>query len=530
MRKADLGQIIWAAKRLARDNRGNTMAILAGAIIPMTMVIGGGLDVARAHLAQTRLSQACDASALAGRRAMSNEDLSTAKPEALKFFNFNFPQGYMGTAAFTPSITKPDTGTVRVTAQTTVPTTIMKIFKHGSIPIKVDCDATQNFDNIDIVLVLDVTGSMDQTLSGEKKIVSLRKAVMALYDELASAQTQLSAQGLRLRYAVVPYSMTVNVGKLVRAANSNYIANSWTYQTRYNETAYACGKNNKSTCYSYTYGPKALNVSSFAAGSAVNIKSWVGGSNNSVSWNGCIEERKTVNTISSTSSTAFADIPSGALDLNIDKVPDSNADTKWGPHFPQVVYAPNDADPRPEYCPKEAKRLNVLSRTDMQSYVDALTPVGGTYHDIGMIWGAHFISRGGIFAADNPTVYNDRPVNRYVIYMTDGQMDPDPPSYVAYGVETYDRRVLGGTYGTNVDDSSGSELEKRHTVRFQMACNAAKQGGASIWTIAFGVSAPQSLKDCASSNDQWATSANSTELIAKFKEIGKNIGALRLSK
>ena len=193
------------------------MAIVAGAIIPLTAVIGGGLDVARANLAQSRLSQACDAAALAGRRAMSNEDIETAKPEATKFFNFNFPQNYMGTAAFTPVITKPDTGTVKVAAATTVPTTIMKIFGHASIPIKVDCDATQNFDNLDIVLVLDVTGSMANNLSGEQKIVSLRKAVMALYDELASAQTQLSAQGLRLRYAIVPYSMTVNVGKLVRA-------------------------------------------------------------------------------------------------------------------------------------------------------------------------------------------------------------------------------------------------------------------------------------------------------------------------
>ena len=171
-----------------------------------------------------------------------------------------------------------------------------------------------------------------------------------------------------------------------------------------------------------------------------------------------------------------------------------------------------------------------MTRTEMQNYVNALTPVGGTYHDIGMIWGARFVSRGGIFAADNPSVYNDRPVNRYVIFMTDGLMDPDSPSYVAYGVEQLDRRIVGGTYNTSVPHGSGSDLELRHTTRFRMACNAAKQGQSSVWTIAFGLSAPQPLKDCASNDDQWATSANSAELIAKFKEIGKNIGALRLSK
>ncbi len=97
---------------------------------------------------------------------MSNEDIETAKPEANKFFGFNFPQGYMNSAAFTPTITKPDTGTVKVAAQTSVPTTIMRIFGYGSVPIKVDCNATQNFDNVDIVLVLDTTGSMAYNIAG----------------------------------------------------------------------------------------------------------------------------------------------------------------------------------------------------------------------------------------------------------------------------------------------------------------------------------------------------------------------------
>ena len=525
MRKFVLKRLLAAGGRLVHNERGNTMAVIAGAIIPLTAVIGGGLDIARAHLAQSRLSQACDAAALAGRRAMSNEDIETAKPEANKFFNFNFPQGYMGTASFTPTITKPDVGTVKVVAQTSVPTTLMRIFTKASIPISVDCDATQNFDNIDIVLVLDVTGSMDQTLSGEKKIVSLRKAVMALYDELASAQTQLTAQGLRLRYAVVPYSMTVNTGKLVYAVNSNYIAANWPYQSR-------TWDGSGSDVDDYDYLQKTVDVSSFVAGSSFNTKTVIGGSNNWVTWNGCIEERQTVSTITPSSSTAYADIPSGAFDLHIDKVPDGNSNTKWGPHFPDIVFNPNTSNHRPEYCPKEASRLKTMTRTDMQNYVNALTPVGGTYHDIGMIWGARFISRGGIFAADNPTVYNDRPVNRYVIFMTDGDLAPNSDHYVAYGVEYLDRRVVGGTYGSSVSSGNGSNLEKRHTQRFQMACNAAKQGGSSIWAIAFSndVTSLGPLQNCASNSDQFALSTDSTQLIAKFKEIGKNIGALRLSK
>ena len=96
MRKVNLKTVASAVRRLARDNRGNTMAIVAGAIIPLTAVIGGGLDIARAHLAQSRLSQACDAAALAGRRAMSNEDIETAEARSEQVLQLQFPAGLYG--------------------------------------------------------------------------------------------------------------------------------------------------------------------------------------------------------------------------------------------------------------------------------------------------------------------------------------------------------------------------------------------------------------------------------------------------
>ena len=74
---------------LMHDQRGNAMIIAAAAIIPIMATIGGGLDISRAYLVRARLNQACDAGALAGRRVMTDEDIATATPEALKYFNFN---------------------------------------------------------------------------------------------------------------------------------------------------------------------------------------------------------------------------------------------------------------------------------------------------------------------------------------------------------------------------------------------------------------------------------------------------------
>src|SRR3954466_1667747 len=227
-------------RRLARDARGNTLAIVGAALVPLAGMIGSGVDMSRAYMAKTRLQSACDAGALAGRRVMQNDTLTTSvTSEATRFFNFNFPQQLYSTATFTPAVTRPSSGTVRVTASTTIPTSIMRIFGFTSLPLNVTCDASLNFVNTDVMLVLDTTGSMDNDVNDNytsndsaRKITALRDAVMALYDQLAPTQTQLAAAGMRLRYGIVPYSSTVNVGALIRSVNSGFLSDSVTYQSR----------------------------------------------------------------------------------------------------------------------------------------------------------------------------------------------------------------------------------------------------------------------------------------------------------
>src|SRR3954470_11325217 len=88
-------------RRLARDTRGNTLAIVGAALVPLAGMIGSGVDMSRAYMAKTRLQSACDAGALAGRRVMQNDTLDSAViNEANRFFNFNFPQHLYGTPTF----------------------------------------------------------------------------------------------------------------------------------------------------------------------------------------------------------------------------------------------------------------------------------------------------------------------------------------------------------------------------------------------------------------------------------------------
>lgn len=56
--------------RLRRDTKGNTLALCAAAIIPLTAIIGSALDLSVAYMARSRLQNACDAGVLAGRQYM----------------------------------------------------------------------------------------------------------------------------------------------------------------------------------------------------------------------------------------------------------------------------------------------------------------------------------------------------------------------------------------------------------------------------------------------------------------------------
>jgi len=655
-----LGQIQRFLKRLWPDRSANVLMIAAVAMIPLMALIGSAVDISRAYMVKTKLQSACDASSLAARRIMRDDDLSaTVEATGRRFFTFNFPTNSFQTETFTPAFTKPEPGVVRVDARTRMRTTIMTMFGYDWIPVAVTCDASLNFVNTDVLLVLDVTGSMADTVGGVSKIVSLRSAVMALYDELTPIQTQLESQGLRLRYGVVPYSSTVNVGRLVYDLDPTYMTTSTTYPSRvanYNTPIYVGNTPTSTGAWEY-YNGNATNGSSSSTSStrsSSDCKTWVersaingggpaptpttratysgtatstayvaaedwgwsgapdtsgdnrscrrwktiatttyttqqsftnwtyrqvaydttqfvqpsgtmllattaggtvptagsynaqqlattatGVSTGSVTWNGCIEERGTTTSIDGGTSLT---IPSSALDLNINQIPNSDA-TRWRPQLPQVMYtrtagstsvnsnnASNDttgwlmniAASNGYYaCPTEARRLDVWTRDQMNTYVNSLVTIGGTYHDIGMIWGARMISTEGVFS-DGCEEFNSMPCNRHIIFMTDGAQTAYCDVLTAYGIEQNDLRVTGS-------GSCPSQLS-RHQQRFRMICNAAKNMNVSVWVVGFDTALNTNLTGCASNANQASTAANQAALIARFRQIGNQIGALRLVK
>ena len=206
-----------------RDAAGSILPISAIAMVALAGMVGGGVDMSRAYMVQNRLQNACDAGVLAGRRAVDGVNFTTAaRSRAEDFFETNFDEGVQGVSNTTFTASSSNNGnTVDGTATTTVDTVIMQLFGFAEIPLSVDCSASLSVGNSDVVMVLDVTGSMGNTLGGQTRIESLRDAMKGFYDTVSEAADGTAA---RIRYGFVPYSAGVNVGQLLVDLDPSYIA------------------------------------------------------------------------------------------------------------------------------------------------------------------------------------------------------------------------------------------------------------------------------------------------------------------
>lgn len=200
----------------------------AAAIVPIIALVGGGVDLGRMYLVQSRLQSACDAGALASRRSMSGLNWTQdSRQVAENYFSANFPEGRYATGDLTATFSANAAGAVQGTAAADVPMTLMTFFGIEEQEVSVTCVAHLNLPNTDVMMVLDTTLSMNDPNPGDsiRRIDALTIAVTSFFDTLEAAKPE----GARIRYGFVPYSQTVNVGTLL---NRDWVQDFGTYDSR----------------------------------------------------------------------------------------------------------------------------------------------------------------------------------------------------------------------------------------------------------------------------------------------------------
>ncbi|MDE1466665.1 Tad domain-containing protein [Aurantiacibacter sp. D1-12] len=209
------------------------MAMIAASIFPLIALVGGGVDMGRGYLAKTRLQAACDAGTLAARNRMGNQAAvdgtmpSDVAETGHRFFDLNFRDGAYGTENRNFSMQLEGDFSIRASASVDVPTTLMSVFGFDEMEVTVDCSSIQTFPNLDVMMALDVTGSMRHTNAGDSqsRLESLKSVIRTFYTTLDASKGPATT----IRYGFVPYNANVNVGHLLQ---DSWVVDSWTYQGR----------------------------------------------------------------------------------------------------------------------------------------------------------------------------------------------------------------------------------------------------------------------------------------------------------
>ena len=216
---------------LTADRSGAVLPMSAIALVTLAAMVGGGVDISRAYMVKNQLQNACDAGVLAGRRAVSNAGFdAAAEKQARAYFDTNFDQSAAGTSAtvFAP-VSAENGNRIDGIASTKMQTAVMQLFGYQDMSLAVTCSASMSVGNSDVIMVLDTTGSMDFALGSSTRLRALQDAMKAFYTTV-----NLASQGsnARVRYGFVPYSSSVNVGKLLYDSDPAYLVDSMNIQSR----------------------------------------------------------------------------------------------------------------------------------------------------------------------------------------------------------------------------------------------------------------------------------------------------------
>lgn len=207
--------------RLRADERGSVALWVGLALITFIGCAGMAIDTARGYMVKARLSQALDAAALAGAKSL----LGDSRDDDIEmFFAANFDAESFSATVVGPQIFADTTkNTVRVTATATIDTTLMSVLGFRTMTVAAEATAIRAINGLDVVLSIDVSGSMCQPCSKiEAAIDAANTMVDTLYADPNPKTVLINSTNYDLlNIGMVPWNAKVNVrtNKIINTAN-----------------------------------------------------------------------------------------------------------------------------------------------------------------------------------------------------------------------------------------------------------------------------------------------------------------------
>lgn len=193
-------QVPPAPKRLAyfgKDESG-VMTMFGIMMLMMMLLVGGvGVDLMRNEMERTRLQSTVDRAVLAA------ADLDqTRDPELVVADYFD----KAGMSSYLSNVTVDEGLNYRIVtanARTVTPTQFMRLMGVDELPVPAISTAEERIANVEVSMVLDISGSMAQN----DKMQNLRSAARSFIDTVVREETEDLVS-----VSLVPYSEHVNVG------------------------------------------------------------------------------------------------------------------------------------------------------------------------------------------------------------------------------------------------------------------------------------------------------------------------------
>lgn len=233
--------VLNSLKNFARDERGNFAIMFA--VLGTTLLMGSAMaiDVARMFSYHNKLTFAVDAAALATTQGLTQGDIALEDAEAAvrKYLDANLDGRNLTPETVVIDSIDVDKAnrTVEVDAHTIMPMTMTGIVGYDNHRIEATSKAKFSNTEVEVVMALDITGSMGNKISyysSNTKLDTLKKAaknaVTTLFTDTGSED--------RIRVGLVPYSASVNVSPILNKIQTTIatVCSGWGwYRTCWNE-------------------------------------------------------------------------------------------------------------------------------------------------------------------------------------------------------------------------------------------------------------------------------------------------------
>ncbi|PQA86714.1 pilus assembly protein TadG-related protein [Hyphococcus luteus] len=199
-------------KSFARNRDGNIVFLFAFMTTVLFLFAGGAVDYSRWNAVRADMIESMDAASLAlAQLAASDPTLteSELKDYGRKFFEANFNYENNLEPGWNIVFALGDAAVVSTCITGKLDTYLLGVAGIKSLSIDKCVEITKKGSGrVELALVLDVTGSMDWSIDGEKKIKSLKDAVDTMLDVMYG--TDETSQNIKI--GVVPFNANVNPG------------------------------------------------------------------------------------------------------------------------------------------------------------------------------------------------------------------------------------------------------------------------------------------------------------------------------